>query len=224
MNAPSSALDALPRFASVERAIEGLKPVELGLCRSPRKMPSSAARQFLDGFPATSLRRQGQSASHRRHPASVAAGIRHFDTASLGEIEIVKNLFPEAICHFMAPVRLPGQASRRRSRNMASPISWWIAIPNWMRFWPKRAIPAPSRPSFRLAAGATGRRAAGDVQQIRHPPRRSGQAAEAGAGLWRRAVPDLPCRLAMPGLSPFSYAQAIEIAQRLPSPCREWRS
>ena len=38
------------------------------------------------------------------------AGIRHFDTASLGEIEIVKGLLPDAICHFMAPVRLPGQA------------------------------------------------------------------------------------------------------------------
>jgi ornithine decarboxylase len=39
-----------------------------------------------------------------------AAGIRHFDTASLGEVVMVKSRFPDAICHFMAPVRLPGHA------------------------------------------------------------------------------------------------------------------
>ena len=48
------------------------------------------------------------------HPIAIqnlwTAGIRHFDTASLGEIEAVKTLYPAAICHFMAPVRLPGQA------------------------------------------------------------------------------------------------------------------
>src|SRR6202000_1384991 len=69
-----------------------------------------AARQFLDGFPGDTL----YAVKANPHPIAIThlwqAGIRHFDTASLGEIEIVKNLFPDAICHFMAPVRLPGQA------------------------------------------------------------------------------------------------------------------
>jgi hypothetical protein len=39
-----------------------------------------------------------------------AAGTRHFDTASLSEIEVVRGRYPSAVCHFMAPVRLPGTA------------------------------------------------------------------------------------------------------------------
>ena len=58
-----------------------------------------------------------------------AAGIRHFDTASLGEIEIVKNLFPDAICHFMAPVRLPGQA---RTAFMSPSSRMYATTPNAM--------------------------------------------------------------------------------------------
>ena len=39
-----------------------------------------------------------------------AAGIRHFDTASLPEIELIRGRFPDAHCHFMAPVRIAGAA------------------------------------------------------------------------------------------------------------------
>ena len=39
-----------------------------------------------------------------------AAGIRHFDTASLAEIELIRNRYPDSHCHFMAPVRIPGEA------------------------------------------------------------------------------------------------------------------
>ena len=38
------------------------------------------------------------------------AGTRHFDTASLAEIESVRGCYPDAVCHFMSPVRLPGAA------------------------------------------------------------------------------------------------------------------
>jgi ornithine decarboxylase len=34
-----------------------------------------------------------------------AAGIRHFDTASIPEIALIRGLFPDARCYFMAPVR-----------------------------------------------------------------------------------------------------------------------
>jgi ornithine decarboxylase len=39
-----------------------------------------------------------------------AAGIRHFDAASIGEIALIRTRFPESVCHFMAPVRIPGTA------------------------------------------------------------------------------------------------------------------
>src|SRR5258706_12201804 len=38
------------------------------------------------------------------------ADIRHFDTASLAEIELIRGRYPDSTCHFMAPVRIPGEA------------------------------------------------------------------------------------------------------------------
>ena len=108
MNAPTR-FDALPRFATALKAIESLKPTEPLYLVHPDKF-AGAAKQFLDGFPGDVL----YAVKANPHPIAITnlwnAGIRHFDTASLGEIEAVKNLFPDAICHFMAPVRLPGQA------------------------------------------------------------------------------------------------------------------
>src|SRR5215469_14675737 len=108
MNAPVR-FDTLPRFAGVEKAIESLKPSEPLYLVRPERF-AAAARQFLDGFPGDVL----YAVKANPHPIVLgqlwSAGIRHFDTASLGEIEIVKNILPDAICHFMAPVRLAGQA------------------------------------------------------------------------------------------------------------------
>src|SRR5471032_1829613 len=108
MNAPAR-FDSLPHFTSPLKAIESLKPGEPLYLVHPEKF-AAAAKQFLDGFPGDTL----YAVKANPHPIALThlweAGIRHFDTASLGEIEIVKNLFPDAICHFMAPVRLPGQA------------------------------------------------------------------------------------------------------------------
>ena len=109
MNAPAPRFDSLPRFASALKAIESLKPTEPLYLVHPEKF-AAAAKQFLDGFPGDVL----YAVKSNPHPVALThlwnAGIRHFDSASLGEIEAVKGLFPDAICHFMAPVRLPGQA------------------------------------------------------------------------------------------------------------------
>src|SRR5690242_9424649 len=112
MNAPvklPGRFDSLPRFASSLKAIESLKPSEPLYLVHPEKF-TAAAKQFLEGFPGDVL----YAVKSNPHPVALShlwnAGIRHFDTASLGEIEAVKSLFPDAICHFMAPVRLPGQA------------------------------------------------------------------------------------------------------------------
>jgi len=105
MNAPA----AIPHFATVEKAIGALKPVEPVYCLLPQKF-QIAARRFLDAFPGDAMY------AVKANPVPLvldqiwAAGIRHFDTASLGEVELVKGRFPDAICHFMAPVRLPGHA------------------------------------------------------------------------------------------------------------------
>jgi len=107
MNAP--ARTTLPRFSSIEEAIRTLRPVDPVYCLIPAKF-REAARRFLDGFPGDPL----YAVKANPHPHVLQqiheAGIRHFDTASLGEVELVKGLFPDAVCHFMHPVRLPGHA------------------------------------------------------------------------------------------------------------------
>src|SRR5262249_45998898 len=99
----------LPRFPSVEKVIERLKPVEPVYVLHPGRF-QAAAKRFLDEFPGDTL------FAVKANPAPLvldqvwAAGIRHYDTASLPEIELVRGRFPDAICHFMAPVRAVGAA------------------------------------------------------------------------------------------------------------------
>ena len=84
MNAPAR-FDSLPRFATPLKAIESLKPSEPLYLVHPDKF-AAAARQFLDGFPGDVL----YAVKANPHPIALTnlwnAGIRHFDTASLGEI------------------------------------------------------------------------------------------------------------------------------------------
>jgi len=107
MNAPAH-ID-IPRFATVEKAIGALRPIEPVYCLFPQKF-QIAAKRFLDGFPGDAMYAVKANPVPQVLELVHAAGIRHFDTASLGEVELVKSLFPDAICHFMAPVRLPGHA------------------------------------------------------------------------------------------------------------------
>jgi ornithine decarboxylase len=99
----------IPRFANIEQAIEKTKPGEPLYVLHPQKF-AEAAKRFLDNFPGDTL----YAIKANPHPHVLdqvwASGIRHFDTASLPEIELVKGRFPDAICHFMAPVRAPGTA------------------------------------------------------------------------------------------------------------------
>src|SRR6202000_53997 len=99
----------LPRFASIEALVEKMKPGVPVYVLHPAKF-QVAAKRFLDSFPGDTL----FAIKANPHPHVLeqvwAAGIRHFDTASLAEIEQVKTRFPEAQCHFMAPVRAVGAA------------------------------------------------------------------------------------------------------------------
>ena len=92
MNAPAR-FDALPRYATAAKAIESLKPSEPLYLVRPKKF-AAAAKQFLDGFPGD----VHYAVKANPHPIVVdqlwKAGVRHFDTASLGEIEIIKAIAP----------------------------------------------------------------------------------------------------------------------------------
>jgi ornithine decarboxylase len=97
----------MPRFASIEEAVGVLKPVEPVYCLHPARF-AAAAKRFRDGFPGDALYAVKANPNPRVLDLVWASGIRHFDTASLGEIELVRARFPDAHCHFMAPLRLSG--------------------------------------------------------------------------------------------------------------------
>ncbi|MEM7223787.1 MAG: type III PLP-dependent enzyme [Pseudomonadota bacterium] len=109
------ALAPLAGFASVEAMIAARRPSEPVYCLYPA-VQRAVARRFLEGFPGRVLYAVKANADAHVIRALWDAGVRHFDTASLAEIELVKELLPEAQCYFMAPARLIGaaQAAHRR--------------------------------------------------------------------------------------------------------------
>ena len=208
MNAPVR-FDTLPRFASAAKAIESLKPSEPLYLVRPKKF-AAAARQFLDGFPGDVL----YAAKANPHPIVIeqlwAAGIRHFDTASLGEIEIVKNVLPDAVCHFMAPVRLAGQAKAAFERHG---VTDFVVDSNSEldKLLAETGNSKKLRVFLRLVAQLGG--------ALLEMSSKYGCRPEEAAKLLKRvkaagAQPCLTFHVGSQCLSPFSYAQAIEIAQR----------
>lgn len=208
MNAPAN-LEGLPRFASALKAIESLKPTEPLYLVHPENF-AAAAKQFLDGFPGDVL----YALKANPHPIAIMqlwnAGIRHFDTASLGEIEAVKTLLPDAICHFMAPVRLPGQAKAAFEKygvtdfvvDSQSELDKLLA---------ETGNPKKLRIFVRLVASLGG--------ALLELSSKYGCRPEDAAKLLKAvkasgAAPCLTFHVGSQCLSPFSYAQAIEIAEQ----------
>jgi ornithine decarboxylase len=212
MNAPVNLpgrFDSLPRFASALKAIEGLKPAEPLYLVHPDKF-AAAAKQFLDGFPGDVL----YAVKANPHPVALAnlwnAGIRHFDSASLGEIEAVKSLFPDAVCHFMAPVRLPGQAKAAFEKYGVTDFVV-DSDAELDKLLAEISSSKKLRVFVRLVAQLGG--------ALLEMSSKYGCRPEEAAKLLKRvrlagAAPCLTFHVGSQCLSPFSYAQAIEIAQR----------
>ncbi|HEY4274511.1 MAG TPA: hypothetical protein VGM68_03425 [Rhizomicrobium sp.] len=208
MNAPAR-FDTLPRYATAEKAIEALKPSEPLYLIRPGKF-AAAARQFLDGFPGDVL----YAVKANPHPLIVSqlwgAGIRHFDTASLGEIEIIKSIAPDAVCHFMAPVRLPGQAKAAFEKHGVT--DFVVDSDSELdKLLAETGNPKKLRVFVRLVAQLGG--------ALLEMSSKYGCGPEDAAKLLKRikaagAQPCLTFHVGSQCLSPFSYAQAIEIAHR----------
>jgi ornithine decarboxylase len=202
-------LDALPRFSTIGKLLEGLKPTVPVYVLQPEKL-RAAAKHFLDGFPGTPL----YAVKANPHPTILQylwdAGIRHFDTASLGEIEIVKNLLPEAQCHFMAPVRLAGQA--RAAYGTYGVRDYVVDSTHELdKLLAETGNPKALRIFVRLVTQLGG--------ALLEMSSKYGIGPQDAAPLLRRvaeagAQPCLTFHVGSQCLSPFSYAQAIEIAQR----------
>lgn len=108
-SSPRARRRALPRFKDVERMCRTLKPIAPVYALYPAKF-RAAAQAFLSGFPGTTLYAVKSNPAPEVLDQVYAAGIRHFDTASLPEVELISKRYPGAICHFMTPIRMPGAA------------------------------------------------------------------------------------------------------------------
>ncbi|MDX2142262.1 MAG: type III PLP-dependent enzyme [Rhodospirillaceae bacterium] len=102
-------------FRTVTEVAKRLKPEAPVQCVFPQAVRDQAQR-FIELFPGTVLYavKCNPGADVLRH--MYAAGIRHFDVASLDEARLIKGLFKDAKLHFMHPVK--SRESIRRAYRM----------------------------------------------------------------------------------------------------------
>jgi len=209
MNVRPANLVELPRFTSIEQLIEKTRPVEPVYVLHPARF-KEAAKRFLDTFPGDTL----YAVKANPHPHVLdqvwAAGIRHFDTASLAEIELVRGRFPEAKCHFMAPVRLPGAAKAAFEKHGVH--DFVVDCDDMLESLLAETGGGPSLRVFVRIATPLG----GAVLELSS---KFGTTPDDAARLLKRVVeagaqPALTFHVGSQCLSPFSYAQAVEMARR----------
>ena len=99
-----SAKIKMPNFATVEDVVEELKPGYPVYCLRPAELKRQA-NYFLDSFPGRVMYAVKCNPHLAVLQALYEAGIRHFDTASLAEIALVREHLPQADCYFMHPVK-----------------------------------------------------------------------------------------------------------------------
>lgn len=210
MNISTLRTDAsLPRFDSIEALCAALKPTESVYVLRPEKF-RAAARRFLDAFPGDTLYAVKANPIPYILDQVYAAGIRHFDTASLSEIELVRARIPDAQCHFMHPVRAPGAAA--------------VA---YHKYGLKDFVVDCDAELDKLMAETGGAKDLRIFVRLSTPlggallelSSKFGTTPDDGARLLKRVVaigatPALTFHVGSQCLSAFSYAQAIEIARR----------
>ncbi|MGH6827642.1 MAG: type III PLP-dependent enzyme, partial [Rhizomicrobium sp.] len=207
MNAPLL-VNALPRYSSIAAAVTAERPGLPLYLIHPRRIRGAAER--FAAFPGDAL----YAVKANPHPLVLEqiwqAGVRHFDTASLGEIELVKSRLPGAICHFMTPVRLPGAAKIAFERHG---VSDYVVDCDFEldKLLAETGGAKGLRIFVRVATPLGG--------AILELSSKFGTPPEEAAKLLKRvartgAAPALTFHVGSQCLSPFSYAQAIEMARR----------
>ena len=99
-----SSKNQMPNFATVEDVVKELSPGYPVYCLRPAELKRQA-NYFLDTFPGRVMYAVKCNPHLAVLRALYEAGIRHFDTASLAEIALVREHLPQADCYFMHPVK-----------------------------------------------------------------------------------------------------------------------
>jgi ornithine decarboxylase len=96
-------------FRDVGSLLRAEHPKEPVYCIFPHVYRESA-QEFLSGFPGRVLYAVKANAEPTVLKLLIEAGVRHFDCASLPEIELIDAIKPDAKKYFMTPVRIRGAA------------------------------------------------------------------------------------------------------------------
>jgi ornithine decarboxylase len=95
------------RRPTVDQVVAADRPEEPIHCLRPTQV-ADTARDFVQAFPGDVL----YAVKCNPDPAVLRAlhdgGVRHFDCASLPEIRLVRDMFPDAAIHFMHPIKSRG--------------------------------------------------------------------------------------------------------------------
>ncbi|MFL5285704.1 MAG: type III PLP-dependent enzyme [Rhodopila sp.] len=101
------AVAGMVRRPTVDQYIAAERPEEPVHCLRPGVIATNA-RAFVEAFPGDTL----YAVKCNPDPAVLRAlhegGVRHFDCASLQEVRLVRDMFPDAAIHFMHPVKARG--------------------------------------------------------------------------------------------------------------------
>src|SRR5271154_5719486 len=96
--------DRPPALPYVDDLVASFRPTEPLICLRPATL-AATAREFLAAFPGQTM----YAVKCNPDPIVLRAlwdgGVRHFDCASIAEVELIRGLFPAAGIYFMHPVK-----------------------------------------------------------------------------------------------------------------------
>ncbi|MCH8249604.1 MAG: type III PLP-dependent enzyme [Proteobacteria bacterium] len=109
-------VDAIEEFADVGSLLRTVRPKDPVYCIYPH-VYSEITTEFLKGFPGRVLYAVKANPNPTILGLLLAAGVRHFDCASLPEIELIDEIAPEAPKYFMTPVRIRDAARTAQKKH-----------------------------------------------------------------------------------------------------------
>lgn len=94
----------LPRYASIEDMVKTTRPHTPVRCMHPEAI-TKAAKEFLEGFPGFVFYAVKANPNPYVLRQLWHAGVRRFDVASLSEVALIHDLFPDAHMAFMHTIK-----------------------------------------------------------------------------------------------------------------------
>jgi len=107
---------SIEKYTDVGNLLQTERPKDPVYCIFPH-VYREITKEFLKGFPGRVLYAVKANSNTTILRLLTDAGIRHFDCASLPEIEQVDTLFPGAKKYFMTPVRIRGAAREAQEKH-----------------------------------------------------------------------------------------------------------